>query len=279
MRTVLSRLHPAAALVYLAGILIMAALNRHPWMTCTQLICLGAIYLYYERRPGKILPFIGIILLSAVLNGVFVQRGSTAVVTAGDRLVTAEALLYGGNAGILLVNVLFLFYLWNRCFRQEHWIYLLGSFFPKLGVVFSMAMGLIPRYKDQAKKFMDARKSLYRESLLRRAMTVTSMELTWAFESSMDQLDSMNARGYGMGKRSHFHLFRFRKKDGWFLGTALCLFLINLYGYWKFYSHFYFYPVIRWESIGIPDLFFIACMGIQILFPVMFKEGGSHVSD
>ena len=93
MRTVLSRLHPAAALVYLAGILIMAALNRHPWMTCTQLICLGAIYLYYERRPGKVVPFVGIILLSAVLNGVFVQRGSTAVVTAGDRLVTAEALL------------------------------------------------------------------------------------------------------------------------------------------------------------------------------------------
>lgn len=41
MKTVLSRLHPASAFVYLAGILIMAALNRHPWMTCTQLLCLG----------------------------------------------------------------------------------------------------------------------------------------------------------------------------------------------------------------------------------------------
>lgn len=279
MKTVLSRLHPAAAFAYLSGILIMAALNRHPWMTCTQLLCLGGIYLYYERRPGKMLPFVGIILLSAVLNGVFVQRGSTAVVTAADRTVTAEALLYGGDAGILLVNVLFLFSLWNRCFRQEHWVYLFGSAFPKLGVIVSVAMSLIPRYRNQAEKFSNVRKGLYEESAVRRAMAVCSMELTWAFESSMDQLDSMNARGYGTVKRSHFHLFQFGKRDGCFLAAAVFLFLINLYGFWKFYSDFYFYPVIRWNGFGLRDFCFIICMAIQILLPLLFREGGSHVSD
>ena len=39
------------------------------------------------------------------------------------------------------------------------------------------------------------------------------METTWAFESSMDQLDSMSARGYGVKKRTHFHLFIWERKD------------------------------------------------------------------
>ena len=277
MKTVLSRLHPASAFVYLAGILIMAALNRHPWMTCTQLLCLGGIYLYYERHPGKILPFIGIILLSAVLNGVFVQRGNTAAVTAAGRTVTAEALLYGGNAGILLVNVLFLFSLWNRCFRQEHWVYLFGSAFPKLGVILSMAMNLIPKYRKQAEKFSNVRKELYKESAVRRAAAVCSMELTWAFESSMDQLDSMNARGYGTVKRSHFHLFQFGKRDGCFMAAAVLLFLINLYGFWKFYAHFYFYPEVRWGGFDLKDFCFVLCMGIQILLPLLFWEGGKKL--
>ena len=35
-------------------------------------------------------------------------------------------------------------------------------------------------------------------------MNTVSMETTWAFESSMDQLDSMNARGYGILKTNTF---------------------------------------------------------------------------
>lgn len=110
-------------------------------------------------------------------------------------------------------------------------MYLFGSAFPKLGVILSMAMNLIPKYRKQAEKFSNVRKELYKESAVRRAAAVCSMELTWAFESSMDQLDSMNARGYGTVKRSHFHLFQFGKRDGCFMAAAVLLFLINLYGF------------------------------------------------
>ena len=270
MKFVLSRMHPLACLTYLTAVLTMIAVRRHPWVLGTQLICLLGIDLFYGRKVRTLFLAAGMILAAAICNGWFVQRGMTVLFTAAGRRISLEALLYGANAGILLVNVCLLFSLLNRCFHKEHWVYLFGTVFPHLGVVFSMALGLIPKYRRQAEDMMHARKNLCEESAIRRVLTVTSMELTWVFESSMDQLDSMNARGYGVGSRSHFHLFHFGRKDGIYLTAVLLLFGVNLYGYWKFYSDFYFYPVIQWSGLETIDMLFIAAAGLQILFPAFF---------
>ncbi len=44
----------------------------------------------------------------------------------------------------------------------------------------------------------------------------------------MDQLDSMNARGYGIGKRTHFHLFKWEKKDWIHIVEIVILTILNL---------------------------------------------------
>ena len=58
-------------------------------------------------------------------------------------------------------------------------------------------------------------------------MNTVSMETTWAFESSMDQLDSMSARGYGIGKRTHFHLFRWERNDWIHIVEIVILTILN----------------------------------------------------
>ena len=60
-------------------------------------------------------------------------------------------------------------------------------------------------------------------------MNTVSMETTWAFESSMDQLDSMNARGYGVLKRTHFHLFVWEKKDWIHIGAIIFVAILGLF--------------------------------------------------
>ena len=77
-----------------------------------------------------------------------------------------------------------------------------------------MAFGLIPRYQNHAKKILKTRKSLKSERAVQRVMYTMSMEMTWAFESSMDQLDSMNARGYGVKKEHIFIYLHGREKTG-----------------------------------------------------------------
>ena len=50
-------------------------------------------------------------------------------------------------------------------------------------------------------------------------------------ESSMDQLDSMGARGYGIGKRTHFHLFRWERNDWIHIVEIVILTILNLWAY------------------------------------------------
>lgn len=278
MEKSLKRMHPMGLLLYFSGNFLFAMWSRHPWMTGIQMVCLCSIYFYHEKSVRKLLPFFGIVFLAAVTNPLFVQRGITVLFYIGNLPVTMESFFYGLHYGCILMNTLLLFSIFRRYFRQEHWVYLFGSIFPKLGVMFSMAMGLLPKYKKQTQLMLDTQKQFIEKSLFHRVMKVCSMETTWAFETSMDQLDSMNARGYGLKKRTHFHLFQFEKKDAVDIIEILMLCMVNGYGYLKFYSDFYFYPMIVWNTFRIRDVFFVIFMAAQILLPFLWKEG-SHVSD
>ena len=103
-------------------------------------------------------------------------------------------------------------------------------------------------------------------------MNTVSMETTWAFESSMDQLDSMNARGYGVKKRTHFHLFTWERKDWIHIAEIVILMTLNLWAYTHYYSRFFFYPMIIMPAFQMRDLLWLLMMAFQFLLPCMWKE-------
>ena len=103
-------------------------------------------------------------------------------------------------------------------------------------------------------------------------MNTVSMETTWAFESSMDQLDSMSARGYGIGKRTHFHLFRWERNDWIHIVEIVILTILNLWAYIHYYSRFFFYPMIIMASISDERSVVVAYDGISV-FITMHVEG------
>ena len=241
-------------------------------MTGVQMICLCLLYLYHNRSLKKFLPFTGLIVIVAVTNPIFVQRGRTILYADAHLRITKEALLYGIHYGCVLVNLLLVFSIFNQYIKKEQWIYLSGQIFPKLGVVTSMAFGLIPRYQKQAKKILKTRRSLKSEKAVQRVMNTVSMETTWAFESSMDQLDSMNARGYGVLKRTHFHLFVWEKKDWIHIMEILILTILNLWAYKQYYSRFFFYPMIIMPVFQTKDAIWMVLMGLQFLLPCLWKE-------
>lgn len=268
----LKRAHPIVAFTYFLGLLLLAPFSRHPWMTGIQIVCLCLLYLYHNRSLKKLLPFIGLIMIVAVTNPLFVQRGRTILYANEHLRITKEALLYGIHYGCVLVNLLLVFSIFNYYIKKEQWIYLSGQLFPKLGVVTSMAFGLIPRYQKHAKKIVKTRKFLKSEHAVQRVMNTVSMETTWAFESSMDQLDSMNARGYGIGKRTHFHLFVWERKDWIHMTEIVILMVLNLWAYTHYYSRFFFYPMIIMPVFQTRDMIWMVLMGLQFLLPCLWKE-------
>lgn len=268
----LKRAHPIIVFAYFLSLFLFMAFSRHPWMTAVQTISLICLYLFHNRKIKKLLPFAGIVLIVAITNPIFVQRGRTIWYSNEYLRITKEAFLYGVHYGCVLAGLLMLFSIFNFYFKKEQWIYISGKFFPKLGVITSMVFALVPRYQKQAKKILKTRKSLKEETKISRMMHTVSMETTWAFESSMDQLDSMNARGYGIGKRTHFHLFVWERKDWIHMIEIIGLTLLNGWAYTKFYSRFFFYPMIIMNPITGKDISWIILMGIQFLLPFLWKE-------
>lgn len=73
----LKRAHPFVVFTYFAGMFLLAPFSRHPWMTGVQMICLCLLYFYHNWSLKKFFPLIALILIVAVTNPLFVQRGRT----------------------------------------------------------------------------------------------------------------------------------------------------------------------------------------------------------
>ena len=127
----LKRAHPFVVFTYFAGMFLLAPFSRHPWMTGVQMICLCLLYFYHNRSLKKFFPLIALILIVAVTNPLFVQRGRTILYTDTHIRITKEALLYGIHYGCVLVNLLLVFSIFNQYIKKEQWIYLSGRFFPR----------------------------------------------------------------------------------------------------------------------------------------------------
>ena len=103
-------------------------------------------------------------------------------------------------------------------------------------------------------------------------MNTVSMETTWAFESSMDQLDSMSARGYGIGKRTHFHLFRWERNDWIHIVEIVILTILNLWAYTPLLFQIFLLSDDHYASISDERSVVDAYDGISV-FITMHMEG------
>ena len=120
----LKRAHPLVIFTYFLGLLLLAPFSRHPWMTGVQMICLCLLYFYHNRSLKKFLPYIGLIVIVAVTNPLFVQRGRTILYADTHVRITKEALLYGIHYGCVLVNLLLVFSIFNQYIKKEQWIFI-----------------------------------------------------------------------------------------------------------------------------------------------------------
>ena len=99
-----------------------------------------------------------------------------------------------------------------------------------------MSLRYVPLFGTQVRKVSQAQKALglYKEDNIvdtcRGGMRIFSVMVTWALENGIVTADSMTARGYGIGKRSQFAIFRFTRQDAVMLCVSLVLAAVSLWG-------------------------------------------------
>ena len=224
--------NPITSAVYIGATAGIAMFCQNPILLALSLF--GAI-LYFELRRGKgdkwgyLWTFL-LFLALTLINPLTSHNGATVLFVLNDNPVTAEATVFGAVSATMVLAVLYWFRTFTRMMTSDRLLYLFGLLSPKLALTLSMAIRYVPMLGRQARRIERTQTALglYKEDnvldRIRGGLRVFSVLVTWALEGGIVTADSMEARGYGIGRRTHFSDFRFRR------GDACLLFLILLLG-------------------------------------------------
>jgi len=222
-------LDPAVIAVYYLCVIGTAMFIMHPVIITLSLV--GAVTLFMTictgRKAGLHISFFLLFLILAVINPIWYHNGVTVLFVVNDSPITLEALLYGIFAAAMIVSVLYRFRTFTMIMTADKLMYIFGKLSPKVSLILSMALRYIPLMRKQSGKVRSTQKALglYRgdniADTLKGEVRIFSILATWSLENGIITADSMDARGYGIHRRTNFSLFRFRAADAVFL--VLCI--------------------------------------------------------
>ena len=277
----MTQLNPFVLLCYFAAVAGISMFSMNPIIQIVSLA--GAMSFFFVRNAGKKtgmhLPLFLTALLVAVLNPLFQHNGATVLFVLNGNPVTKEACIYGAVAALMLLATLYWFRSFSELMTSDKILYLFGRISPKLALLLSMAMRYIPLFGLQLKKTAQAQKVMgyFKEDNMidrvRGYMRVFSVTVTWALETGIVTADSMEARGYGEGKRSSFAIFRFYRKDGFCHALIVVLFLIAVYGIATEAVAFQYYPTVLGHEQTLISILTYGAYTILAFLPTAAEAG------
>lgn len=273
-------LHPAVAAFYFVSILGVTMFAPHPILLGVAL--LGAVSFAGKSghipHPGRSLGlYFSLFVVVTATNPLFSHHGATPLFFLNGNPVTLEALLYGGNLGLMLLAVLWWFTCLQLVLTEDKLLYLFGKHAPKIGVLLSGALRFIPLLKQQASRIRQCQRAmgLYTSDAwgdrLHSTLRVYSALATWALETAIGNGMAMQGRGYGLPGRSHYSLFRFSKRDAAALGCTALLDALLLPALLTGQLHFTFYPVLTAPTATVWGVLGFAAFGALSLMPFILE--------
>ena len=264
--------NPVAVAVYFFSISIAAMFTMDPVVLALSLT--GGVCYFLMRnglQNGRAHLFSLLLFgITALINPLMSHKGQTVLFVMNHNPVTLEALLYGLAAGGMIVSTLYWFRSFSQIMTSDKLLYIFAFLSPRLSLLFSMTLRYVPLFQAQWKKVRQAQTALglYKDDNFidscRGGLRVFSVMITWALENGIITADSMTARGYGIGRRSHFSLFRWKKGDIALLLGSVALLGLTLWAT-KLRS-FSYYPAVTAASLDLRILLgYAACFLLSFL--------------
>lgn len=267
--------HPAALAVYFLAAAGVCMFSMDPVLLGLSLT--GAVLSLAAlggMRPWRThLYALALFAGMALVNPLVSHKGVTVLFVLNANPVTLEAVVYGLAAGTMLLAVLYWFRAFNRVMTSEKLLHLFGGLSPRLALILSMALRYVPLFARQAAQVAQSQQAMgkYREDTLidrfRGGLRVFSVMVTWTLENGIITADSMTARGYGVGRRSRYTIFRWRRGDVLLLGASLLLTALTLAGLAD--RSVTYYPAIRFSPMTLRALTGYAAYGLLTLLPAL----------
>lgn len=273
--------HPAVLLLYFAVVITTAMFLRNP---VSQLcVFAGAAVLYVLIKKKRVLRdalFYAILFIAVTItNPIFSHNGNTEIFSIAGIPFTLESFAYGASIAVMLISVMMWCKVFNECITEDKILYLFGKKTPSLALIISMSIKFIPlfirKYKEISgiQKTMGLSLSQTRSESIRAAIGTFTVFLSREFENALETATSMNARGYGLKKKSTFSVFRFTATDISLLSVILILSIMLFLGTAFQENEFMYYPAITPVDFSFfASLSYVACLALSFL-PFIIETG------
>lgn len=222
---------------------------------------------------------IPLFLVVSFLNPFFNTMGEKILFTyLNEKSYTLEALLYGMALSAMLITVLLWFASYNEIMTSDKFLYCFGKITPSVSLVLTMILRYVPLYQKKVSQISTARTCIGKgvgsgthSEKMQHGLTVLSSLTSWALEGGIGTGDSMLSRGYGVGKRSYFSVYRWQIRESALLGYMMILMGVMLGCYIKGNINVTYTPKLQfsadkytWIAMGAYTLFLLIPIIIEI---------------
>ncbi len=272
-------LNPITISIYFLVVSCIAMFCMNPILLTFSLIGAFIFYLIRNgRKNGKShLGFLTLFFIMALINPLLSHNGATVLFVINDSPITLEALFYGITASAMIMAVLYWFRSFTQLMTSDKLLYVFGKLSPKLSLILSMGLRYVPLFNKQTKKINATQTALglYKDDniidRIKGSTRVFSVLLTWALENGIITADSMTARGYGIGKRTHFSVFRFRKFDIVLILITLILGIITCVSMGTNALRITFYPKMEISQLTPNAVLGLSAYLILAMLPILIE--------
>ncbi len=268
--------NPISVAVYFLSVAAIAMFCMHPILLAMALFGALALCLVRQdvKRRGTHLFYWGLFVATALINPLLSHNGATVLIVIGNAPISLESLIWGASSAAAIVSVLYLFAAFSAIMQSDKLLYLFGKLSPRLSLILSMALRYVTLLTEQWRKIKQTQTALglYKEDNIidraRGALRIFWVLLGWALENGIVTAGSMSARGYGTGKRTHFAIFTFSRRDALLLALTLALLTGTLIPLALGALDFTFYPTMQLHHAGALSWLGYLSFGALVALPI-----------
>lgn len=222
------RYHPIINFIFFAIVCVITMCQTQIVMAGISFVC-AAIYFFSQNGMSQIKYFFMVIIMmivTSLINPLFSHRGATLLFYSfTGNPITLESVLFGLNSGVIVGAMLLWFLNFNRIITSDKILAVVGSFLPSIAMMMSMIFRFVPKFIAHQKRVSEVKRALNGNKKIRWVEGIHNFSITttWALENSIDTANSMNSRGYGIGKRTNYNNYRIEKRDILVMGLMIIL--------------------------------------------------------
>lgn len=230
MKNFFTEVNPVSELLFLAVELAVICITEQDSSLLIILLSLVLADVYFKGIKTAIKGLVGsffMMFFFAVFNSLFYHSGETPLLYVNDLPITWEAMVYGFYSGCLAAVLIKWFRSASEMVDGRKIRFILDRHFHVTALVITMVMGYTERFRTRIEKIdqvFQGFKMNKKVGRIRYAGILLSVLLGCMLEESADTARSMEARGYGNGKRSLYERYELTVEDILLVPVSIILF-------------------------------------------------------